>query len=138
MKKMKRREGFTLTELVVVLAILGILLFLAVPRYLGPRKSALVAEGDHVIQELKAMAWGYYQQHNDFSNITLEAVGFQPPGTACWTFLYVNPAPTVVKIIALANPSGRTQCAVLDPTDRIGLFLNNDGSSMRLAPWETL
>jgi len=138
MKKMKHRGGFTLIELAVALAILGILLFLAMPRYLGPRKRALVAEGDHVIQELKAMAWAYYQQHNDFSNITLEAVGFQPPGTACWTFSYVSPAPTVVKILALANLSGRAQCAVLDPNDRIGLFLNNDGSSLRLAPWETL
>ena len=138
MKKLKRRAGFTLIELVVALALLGILIFLAMPRYLGPRKGALVAEGDHVIQELKAMAWGYYQQHNAFTNITLDAVGFQPPRTACWTFSYVNPAPTIVKVVALANRSGRVECTVLDGRDRIALLLRNDGSSLRLAPGERL
>ena len=134
MEKMRRREGFTLIELVVALAMLAILIFLAVPRYLGPRKSALVAEGDHVIQELKAMAWGYYQQHNDFTNITLEAVGFQPPRTACWRFSYVNPAPAVVKILARAHRLGRSQCRVLGPDDLLILYLHNDGSSLRQRP----
>ena len=134
MEKMRRREGFTLIELVVALAMLAILIFLAVPRYLGPRKSALVAEGDHVIQELKAMAWGYYQQHNDFTNITLEAVGFQPPRTACWRFSYVNPAPAVVKILARAHRLGRSQCRVLGPDDLLILYLHNDGSSLRQTP----
>ena len=154
MKKMMKGgdRGFTLIELVGALAILAILLFLgaaavvgiflllflAFPRYLGPRKGALVAEGDQVIQELKAMAWAYYQQHNDFSYITLGAVGFQPPRTSCWTFSYVNPAPAVVKILALANRPGRPQCRVLDARDRLLLFLRSDGSSLRLSPSERL
>jgi prepilin-type N-terminal cleavage/methylation domain-containing protein len=135
---MGRREGFTLIELAGALAILGLLVAVAVPMYLGARKAAIVAEGDGVIQELKAMAWAYYQTFNDFSNITLGAVGFDPPRTACWTFSYVDPAPRIVKILALANRSGRPQCRVLAPTDRIVLFLRHDGSSFRLAPGETL
>lgn len=106
---MGRRDGFTLIELVVALAILGGLVAVAVPMYLGARKAAIVAEGDGVIQELKGMAWAY-----------------------------VNPAPRVVKILALANRSGRAQCGMLAPTDRIVLFLHHDGSSFRLAPGETL
>ncbi len=39
-KKLKNRKGFTLIELIVVLAILGIILAIAVPNYLGVQAKA--------------------------------------------------------------------------------------------------
>ena len=81
--------GFTLIELVVVLAILGILLALAVPRYLGARKRAYKTEVDNILQETKTLSWAYYHEHGVFpttiGNITLQ----MPVGTA-WN----TPAPT--------------------------------------------
>ena len=59
-KTLNRQEhGFTLIELVVVLAILGILIALAVPRYLGARKKAYKAEADNILQESKTLEWAY-------------------------------------------------------------------------------
>ena len=76
-------SGFTLIELVVVLAILGILIALAVPRYLGARKAAYKAEADNVLQEAKSLEWAYYQQYNLFDT-TGTSIGLVTPGGMHW------------------------------------------------------
>jgi type IV pilus assembly protein PilA len=135
-KKRKSARGFTLIELVVVLAILGILIALAVPRYLGARRSALIAEGDNVLQELKTLAWAYYQQYSTWVGVTAANMattfGFTAPATGCWTYgLAADGAATQIQIQANDNPGGRTACGPLPGTGLINLTLNGDGSSVR-------
>lgn len=81
--KSKGSRGFTLLELVVTLVIIGIILALAVPRYLGFRRNALVAEADTLLAEVKTLAWAYYQQHGSWVGITTAtmpaALGFEAP-----------------------------------------------------------
>ena len=76
--------GFTLIELVVVLAILGILLALAVPRYLGARKRAYKAEIDNILQEAKTLSWAYYQEYDVFPS-ALSDISLQMPSGTVWT-----------------------------------------------------
>ncbi len=131
-RKRKGERGFTLIELVVVLAILGILIALAVPRYLGARKNALVAEGDNMLQEVKTLSWAYYQQYSTFANIDASAIGFQPPGGSCWAITFPTANATQIIARATAGASGaRTQCNVLSGSEQINMTLNNDGSSSR-------
>jgi prepilin-type N-terminal cleavage/methylation domain-containing protein len=133
-KKRKSDRGFTLIELVVVLAILGILIALAVPRYLGARKSALVAEGDNALQEMKTLSWAYYQQYSTFSGLDTGfpgVIGFQPPGTACWTFTIPSASGTIVGLRATGNTTGRTACNILSGSEQINVTLDNTGASTR-------
>lgn len=114
--------GFTLIELVVVLAIIGILVAAAVPLYLGARKRAYKAEADSTLQELKTMEWAYYQENNAFTD-SFSSLGFTPPASKFWS--YNIPAATSDQVTIAA----RGQSAPLGPTDQVSITLKSDGSS---------
>lgn len=59
MKKKKKRKGFTLVELVVVIAILGILATIAIPKFSSSRKTAAVAAHNANVRIIKSVAVMY-------------------------------------------------------------------------------
>lgn len=119
-------RGFTLIELVVVLAIVGILVAAAVPLYLGARKRAYKAEAASTLQELKTMEWAYYQENNAFTD-SFSSLGFTPPASKFWS--YNIPAATNSEVTILA----RGQAAPLAPSDQVSITLKSDGSSTSTA-----
>lgn len=63
---LKSQKGFTMIELAVVLAIIALLAGVAVPTYTNMRQKAYQAEANTKIQEIRADAWSYYVEHNDW------------------------------------------------------------------------
>ncbi len=82
----KDEKGFTLIELIMVLVILGILLALALPSYLGTRRKAYIPEADQRLQEWATQQWLHYVEKNTFTDDT--AVVALPSDTDNWTFHY--------------------------------------------------
>jgi prepilin-type N-terminal cleavage/methylation domain-containing protein len=134
----RTEKGFTLIELVVVLAILGILIALAVPRYAASGRNAIVPEADNVLNELRTTAWAYYQRHMSWNGLTaanfMGVMGFSAPAGSCWTFDVNNASDTSIDLRALGNPSGGpARCNAVGPAGSasITLTLRDDGSSSR-------
>jgi len=119
-----RARGFTLIELVVVLAILGILLALAVPRYIGYRKRAFKEEADNILQEAKTLSWGYYHEHGVLPSNASD-ISLVMPGGTVWT----TPAVTASGVSFVTwTMSGNGSGQVLS-SDSCYITLSTDGSA---------
>jgi type IV pilus assembly protein PilA len=68
--KLKNRKGFTLIELIVVLAVLAIIMAIAVPRFLGVQEQAKI-DADYATGAMIAKAAELYAVTNDDTSISL-------------------------------------------------------------------
>ena len=69
-KRLAADEGFTLIELLVVIVIIGILLAIAVPSYLGFRSRAQNTAGEANIRAAIPSAEAYYADNSSYANMT--------------------------------------------------------------------
>ena len=66
-----REEGFTLIELLVVIVILGILLAIAVPSYMGFRDRAQVAASKSNVRAAVPSIEAWYQDKGNYTNVNI-------------------------------------------------------------------
>ncbi len=64
-------DGFTLIELLVVVVVLGILIAIAVPSYLGFRGRAQDTSAQHALHQTLVAANAYGNDNDDYTTLTL-------------------------------------------------------------------
>ena len=65
----KKRKGFTLVELVIVIVIVGILSVISVPIYRGYVEKAMMTEGKVLIGAIAKSELAYHVEHGYFLNV---------------------------------------------------------------------
>lgn len=73
------KEGFTLTELLIVIAILGILIGIAVPTYIGQQKRAARTEAYSNLENLRLLEEQYFAENGAYTP-SLGNAGANQPG----------------------------------------------------------
>jgi type IV pilus assembly protein PilA len=90
-ERLAREEGFTLIELLVVIVIIGILLAIAVPSYLGFRDRAAEKAGQSNIRAAVPSVEAYYADYGTYANAAdPDGAGPLTAGTFNAAFLKAN------------------------------------------------
>jgi len=66
-----KKEGFSLVELIVVVAVIGILAAIAIPTYLGIQKKSARSEAKSNLQAISLALEGYMAENNNYGSTQL-------------------------------------------------------------------
>ncbi|MGK7344280.1 MAG: type IV pilin protein [Candidatus Nitrospinota bacterium M3_3B_026] len=73
---MKNREGFTLVELLIVVAIIGILAAIAIPQFAAYREKAYCSSIESDLANFAIAEEAYYTDHDIYASATVDLTGF--------------------------------------------------------------
>ena len=108
------RKGFTLVELMIVVAVIGVLAALAIPNYIRFQARSKQAEVKGNLKGAFTTERAYYQEHNTYTSCT-KKVGFAPERGN--RYRYTFNATTRVDETCNTSESRATAAGVSLPTD---------------------
>lgn len=85
MRKMMQSKGFTLIELMIVVAIIGVLAAIAIPNYMNYQCKAKQSEAKSNLGSIRTMQEAYRAEHDTYANNTAD-IGFDTQGDARYDY----------------------------------------------------
>lgn len=101
---MKRARGFTLIELMIVVAIVGILAAIAYPSYQRQVQNTRRAAAEGCLLELGQWMERYYTTHMTYGVGALPGTGCQTELANSYTFAFAADEPTAATFLIEATP----------------------------------
>ena len=111
-KSMKNEKGFTLIELMIVVAIIGSLAAIAIPNFLNYQKKAKQSEAKVNLGAIRTLAEAYRAEHDTYlpagATVPYDPVvlGFEVKGTARYTYSVTVATATTFTVTATGTATG--------------------------------
>jgi prepilin-type N-terminal cleavage/methylation domain-containing protein len=100
-KKMRaiigNNKGFTLTELMIVIVIIGVLASIAVPKFRGVTTRAKVVEFKPILSQIYSLQENYYTETDSYTS-DLSLLNFDDPKAKYFTFTVESDSSTFTAI----------------------------------------
>ncbi len=87
-RRMNGTQGFTLIELMIVVAIIGILAAIAIPNFSAYQAKAKQSEAKITLGSLFTAATAFATENNTYVVASIGNLGFTPMGTAKYSYWY--------------------------------------------------
>ncbi len=87
-RHIKGNRGFTLIELMIVVAIIGILAAIAIPNFMTYQAKARQSEAKVNLGGVFTTATSYFAENNTFSVPTADTLGYKPAGKVRYAIYY--------------------------------------------------